>query len=323
MWRLGRFTAVGHGDRGGGEADAGAVQLAAELGQVLVAPGLVAGDREVVADVEVVDGELELVMQEKVPARAVQLTLQGPRNSSNALEFRAPNPAKQLIGPSEMTAPQYTDEEERGVFTPNGAYFGWDCCYELEIWQGRLWVRRKIDFNARRGSGGLPGFGPSPAAWRMWKREIESVWDHRFYLHRVGCERGRDCDCGLRGCCKFPIRVLALRGPGHGKPVDLFAGAPKAENWGVPDRWWYSHTWWHGIGEAPNAVRAHEFGHLVGNYDEYPEGACHPSRAWSRAPGSIMNDGTRVHPRHFQHFIDWFKPRLSGVVGDCNLVKIG
>lgn len=253
----------------------------------------------------------------KVPAIAVQATLKGPRASSNALEFRAPTPAKQLIGPYEMTAPQYVDPTETGNYEANGEYFGWDVCYELEITQGRLWVRRKLDFNVRTGR-----FNPTPASWRGWKQQIEAVWDHRFYLHRVGCRRRADCDCSLIGCCKYPVRVVALRGPGHGKQVDLFLGAPKAENWGKLDLWWYSHTWWHGVGDAPDSVRAHEFGHLIGCYDEYPAGACHPSRRWANGGDSLMNSGSTLYPRHIEDFVAWFLDHAGGIVGDCEVVAV-
>jgi len=62
---------VGDRDRGGGQALAAAVELAAELGQLLVVPQLVAGDGEGVADVEVVDGQLELAGAEQLAVLAV------------------------------------------------------------------------------------------------------------------------------------------------------------------------------------------------------------------------------------------------------------
>lgn len=254
--------------------------------------------------------------KEKIPAHAAQGTLAGALKSVNGLEFRNP-PAvgKQRIGPFERTTPKYDWDEDRKAWLKTGEFYGWDVCYELEVSGGRVFLRRKLDFNLGPGLAAV-----KPSTWRQWKQEVESVWDHKFYFHRVGCKRGRDCDCGGNGCCKYPLRIQALQGPGHGE-VDLFAGAPLAENWGKVDLWWFSHTWWTEVGEASAYVRAHEFGHLIGCYDEYAAGACHRSRIWADAPNSIMNDGGTVFPRHVEAARKWFAELAGAVVGDVKTVR--
>jgi hypothetical protein len=252
---------------------------------------------------------------EKVPAVATQGTLKGPRDSANALEFQNPPNAKASVVPGTRSAPIYEQTHNNGPWVYAGYDIPWPFSYDFEVTSGRVYVRRKLDFV--RG----PGVSPVlPAVWRSWKAQIESVWDHKFYFHRIHCKRGRDCDCGVNGCCKYPLRILVVQGAGHGQ-VDLFLGGPKAANWGKLDLWWYSHTWWTSVGDAGANVRAHEFGHLIGCFDEYPGGACEASRAFADVPDSIMNGGTTVYPRHVEDFRARFAAHAGAVVGPVKLVR--
>ncbi len=246
---------------------------------------------------------------EKIPAVAIQGTLKGPRDSVNAIEFQNPPNAKNKLVTGIRTASMYVEDTLTGTWVYSGHDIPWPFSYDLSISSGRVYVRRKLDFV--RGPGLLP---ISPATWRSWKLEIESVWDNKFYFHRIKCKRGRGCDCSVNGCCKYPLRILAMQGAGHG-PVNLFLGGPKAINWGKPDLWWYSHTWWTAIGDAGGNVRAHEFGHLIGCFDEYPEGACDKNRAFADVPDSIMNLGITVYARHVEDFRASFAAHAGSVVG--------
>ena len=121
-------------------------------------------------------------------------------------------------------------------------------------------------------------------------------------------------------------------GPGHGKQVTLHAGpnhptgTQKELSPGVPNpnygRWWYSHDWWEGRRNVPVTVRAHEFGHLIGMYDEYPEGAAESSRRYANVPTSIMNAGRTVYERHFQEFADWFTNHAQPILGPLDLMPM-
>jgi len=73
-----------------------------------------------------------------------------------------------------------------------------------------------------------------------------------------------------------------------------------------PANWWYVNKWWEGLAGVPATVRAHEFGHQIGMYDEYPEGACESSRRFANVPNSIMGKRSKVYRRHMQEFHDWF-----------------
>jgi hypothetical protein len=69
-------------------------------------------------------------------------------------------------------------------------------------------------------------------------------------------------------------------------------------------------------------VRAHEFGHQIGMYDEYPAGACDPARLYTNIPSSIMSSGSTVYERHFTEFHDWFKSKGGTVLGDTKLIRM-
>ncbi len=71
----------------------------------------------------------------------------------------------------------------------------------------------------------------------------------------------------------------------------------------------------------PSTVRAHEFGHQIGMWDEYPEGACDPGRVYTNELSSIMNGGSTVYERHFKEFHDWFKAKAGGELGDTKLLR--
>jgi hypothetical protein len=104
-------------------------------------------------------------------------------------------------------------------------------------------------------------------------------------------------------------------GAGHGAKIKLFPGACDPKGWGT-DRWWYSTTWFVSSAGVSPYVRAHEFGHVVGLYDEYPAGACEGSRLFADVPDSIMNSGNRVYWRHVKEFADWFAGKANAAVGE-------
>jgi len=77
-------------------------------------------------------------------------------------------------------------------------------------------------------------------------------------------------------------------------------------------------------------VRAHELGHLIGMYDEYPQGAvnlvAHGSKLLKdrrvEDRTSIMNSGSKVYARHLKEFQQWFESQASSVTGKTELVRL-
>jgi hypothetical protein len=250
----------------------------------------------------------------KVKAKARQEVLGGVAESSNELELKAPENAKDtVIG--DRSTPKYKKHPVTHQLVPSGGFYGWPFGYDIELHPGELVITRKVDFVV------MPGASANSRKKRRWKREIQDIWDQKFKLHRSKCQRKDDCDCAEKnGCCTWVVRVKCVWSGGHGKPVTLHAGG-NSPNWGDPD-WWYSHDWWEQGVNVPSTVRAHEFGHLFGQYDEYPLGACDPLRRFTNIPSSIMSAGTQVGKRHFEEYVKWFKSKAESVVGQTVLKRI-
>lgn len=253
-----------------------------------------------------------------VRVRGRQSLLKGKEVTDTALEIKTPEAARQMIGPFQRLTPQYVQHNIGGrlVWLPTGVNYGWEVCYEIELKEGELVVTRKIDFQL------IGGATLTPKKKRQWKREIETVWNRKFKLHREKCKRGDRCDCSSKnGCCAWTIRIVCEFSPGQGAKTTLHKGVNQPSGWGTP-LWWYSHTWWEGASGVPISVRAHEFGHQIGMYDEYPEGACDPARRYTTIPNSIMNVGSKVYARHMAEFHDWFISKAQSLVGKTKLVRL-
>ncbi len=267
----------------------------------------------------------------EVKLEARQFAWDGQKKSSNQLDVKVPPDKTEVVNRPKQTAPVYEWKTNNKTgwrrLQRTGSNFEWEVYFEMAFTNGRLTVTKELDFD--RPDGAKPG----PRQLRRWKREVEGVWDAKYRLHREKCRRGARCDCGgwSNGCCTFPIRVVCEFGPGHGKKVTLHKGANhptgnrKELSPGVPNpnygRWWYDHDWWEGLRNVPVTVRAHEFGHLIGMYDEYPEGAAEASRRYANVPKSIMNAGRKVYPRHFEEFANWFRKHAEPILGPLELLR--
>ena len=118
-----------------------------------------------------------------VKLEAQQSLWDGEKKSSNQLNVKVPGDKKELIKVLQRTAPVYewrTDNKTgaRKMERKIGANFGWEVCYEIAFTSGRLTVTKKLDF--ARPDGAAAG----TYQYRLWKREVEGVWDAKYRLHR-------------------------------------------------------------------------------------------------------------------------------------------
>lgn len=246
-----------------------------------------------------------------------QKSFKGTVFSSNELEIKTAPDAKESITAHPLT-PKYTQQVVAGVQTwvKTVVNYQLHIAYDVEIKDGRFSITRRIDFKY------IGGASASNKQKNRWKKEIEKIWDKKFKIHRKDCCRGDTCDCHAdQGCCSYAVRIFCEWGTGQGLPVELHKGANKPDGWGTP-LWWYSHTWWEEPSGVPATVRAHEFGHQIGMWDEYPAGACDPARLYTNEVSSIMNAGHEVYERHFKEFHDWFKSKAGADLGETKLIRM-
>ncbi len=240
--------------------------------------------------------------------------------SSSPLKIVVPEEARQAGSKRNRTVPQMTP-----VLQPDGTYtytqgtglWGWDYGYDLEIKDGIFKVTGRIKLVARGGA----VFGARHK--RGWKAEIEAIWTRKWREHRKKCKRGKDCKC-WGGCCLFPVVFECLFvGSGEFAEVEVWAGNPDTygtDASGAHNKWWNSGTWFmERCGHEGNqaGVRAHEFGHTIGLYDEYRNGAIFvPTDASGNVtgppprpnvPGSLMGpNGLGIKRNHLDEFHQWF-----------------
>ncbi len=151
----------------------------------------------------------------------------------------------------------------------------------------------------------IPNGGVVPeAAKQSIISTVEGVYRDQWLLHRRGCGRSTGCTCDRTyKCCKFDleVRLLLVDAPGAMvNEVNFWPGTARADS-----------ANWFRIESRPGKTWAHEVGHLMGFYDEYPEGAT-GSHPWvPDLPNSIMGNGTKVYNYHIEEFRAWFSSQAG------------
>jgi len=186
------------------------------------------------------------------------------------------------------------------VHQPDSPY-GWPANYHLDYRDGVFTVISRIRLVPKR------GLSITAAMKQQWKDEIERYWNDHWLAHRRRCGRGNSCDDDRNHhCCKYEVRIQCnFVDSDHLTSIDVYPGAATGP-WGSFN-WWYSTRWWENkSSNVPQAVRAHEFGHNVGLWDEYSTGAITRGidpNTYSFNTTSIMNAGQRALANHFSGWL--------------------
>ncbi len=122
----------------------------------------------------------------------------------------------------------------------------------------------------------------------IWEQGIEMMWSNKF---AVTTPSGK----------QYPILVDAVfRGPKYHHDIIVRPGSGGTDqlNWNMTD--------------SP-AVAAHEFGHMLGIYDEYKGGALSPETGMIDSTSIMTSNPTDglTYARHYKDFLDWFSTRTN------------
>lgn len=195
-------------------------------------------------------------------------------------------------------------ELEEKLFTPDSSTpptwklktYGGDTGYNIELRRDQLRITVRIK---------LTGAATTPAIRARWIRGIHNRWTNKFHIE--GPRRLRIVFSPIFTQSNTHHSVKVHNDPTGSIPVD-------AGNWRLA---------------SGGDTIAHEFGHLVGNEDEYQRTAAdfqrvvgraataaeaQPSGGFSNAADMIMRTGRGdAQIRHFREFINWLnKNRLPG-----------
>lgn len=139
--------------------------------------------------------------------------------------------------------------------------YGWTAAFE-QTWT-HIVIRIRLNPDA-----GIPA-GTISALQQTWENGIESTWTHRW-----GCGRSVELTCRL----SFDVQWVA-GGQHHTVRVRPGPARSNMTTWDTADT---------------GAVASHEFGHMHGLVDEYPDANC-PSRDPVNT-GTVMDNNSNVVP---------------------------
>lgn len=130
---------------------------------------------------------------------------------------------------------------------------------------------------------------PGAAILKQWEDGIEQIWSNAFDIvdGDLLYDMAFNVDWVLTPAeADFNVRVVA----GNGTSNMLTWYTDDSGGW--PDSYL-------------DEIAAHEFGHMMGLYDEYPGGAVNPATGLIR-PDSIMGQNlTRPQSDHYSDFLSW------------------
>ena len=218
-------------------------------------------------------------------ATAVLFLLVGSRHdaqaqtgSQNAAFIRASHPSHFSRGHVSIPPETMTGR----VKALNG--FAWKYGYDIQVKDHRLFVRVAINFIPARGL-------TRPELERvkpLWKETIERIWSNKFALvtHSGRC---------------YPMVIdISFKGPKFNHEVIIHPGRGRSDqlNWKILN--------------SPE-IAAHEFGHMLGAFDEYRRGAVSPRCGIIDKTSIMTNRPTegRTYARHYKGFLEWFSERTG------------
>jgi len=172
--------------------------------------------------------------------------------------------------------------------------FSWRYKYDISFSENKILVNVAINLIPADGVTRLEIDRVKP----VWEEGIEKIWNNKFSIETpVGQRYPIIIDVAFHG---HPCHHDVIVHPGGGRSDEL--------NWNIMDT---------------QAMVAHEFGHMIGAFDEYLGGALPPeSEVIDRT--SIMTSNPTgqgmTYARHYHRFRQWFSDKSR--LGDMSVVPM-
>lgn len=153
--------------------------------------------------------------------------------------------------------------------------FGWNYQYDWEFINQMMQINLDIDL-----------VGDDPGDWvNVWEEGIENIWSNRYDI--------------VDGSFTYPLLFDVNFVDGDADQVVTVhsgTGSVNMRNWYLdrPSGWDNSYH---------DEIAAHEFGHMLGLYDEYEGGAVNPDISPNIFTNSIMSDLGFTQPRHYEDIL--------------------
>jgi len=159
--------------------------------------------------------------------------------------------------------------------------YGWTSGYDISFVSQVL----RIELNIQ-----LIGDDPGDALRQQWEQGIEDIWSN---AHDI-----------VDGPYTYPIEVevnWVSTNPHHVVTVHSGTGRSTMTHWYTdrPGGWG---------NEYQDEIAAHEAGHMLGLYDEYPDGALDPDTQFTTT-NSLMADLGPTRDWHYEHIVEWLETR--------------
>ena len=166
--------------------------------------------------------------------------------------------------------------------------FSWRYSYDIAFRESKVFVQVVIHLIPAGGVTKLELDRVKP----VWEKGIEEVWANKFSIATPAGER-------------YPIIIdVSFKGSQYHHDVIVRPGGGRSDelNWNLLD--------------SP-AIAAHEFGHMLGVFDEYRRGAIAPQSGIVDATSIMTSNPTAgmTYARHYKGFLAWFvnKTKLRDV----------
>ena len=163
--------------------------------------------------------------------------------------------------------------------------YQWNAAYDIGVKNDTIRIRVGVNL--------VPADGITTVALdqvkTVWQSKIEQIWSKKF------------CVRDMEGNSVPIVMTLDFSGPDFHHDVIVKAGGRCCSdvlNWHIMD--------------SPLVI-AHEFGHMLGAYDEYAGGALDPQTGLLD-PTSIMTsrpETARIYPRHLKSILLWFTQKTG------------